>query len=67
MNKRESDRMYPTWAYQERIAAFLGPDPLDTATTLDPHRDEITGIASLRSQGPSYSAKRFKNATCNYN
>ncbi|MGO8698347.1 MAG: helix-turn-helix domain-containing protein [Limisphaerales bacterium] len=48
----ERDKVYPTWAYQPRLADYLGFDPFTNPTLGRPKGNETSGVAFLAPTGP---------------
>src|SRR5580693_9182628 len=48
----ETDRVYPAWAFQPRLVAYLGYDPFTNPALGRPLGNETTGVAILSPQGP---------------
>jgi len=48
----ECDRIYPAWAFQPRLAAYLGYDPFTEPTLGSPKRNEPSCVAILSPDAP---------------
>jgi transcriptional regulator with XRE-family HTH domain len=48
----ETDRVYPAWAFQPRLIAYLGYDPFTNPELGRPKGNETTGVAILAPTGP---------------
>jgi transcriptional regulator with XRE-family HTH domain len=48
----ECDRIYPAWAYQPRISAYLGYDPFTNPALGAPKGNETKGVALLSPDSP---------------
>ena len=48
----ETDRVYPAWAFQPRLIAYLGYDPFNNPTLGSPKGNETSCIAFLSQSGP---------------
>jgi len=46
----ECDRIYPSWAFQTRLIAYLGYDPFTEPTLGSPKRNETSCVAFLSSE-----------------
>ena len=59
----ETDRVYPAWAFQPRLAAYLGYDPFTDPTLGSPKRNEPSRVAILSPDAPHHGwseDKRFQ-------
>ena len=52
LSRWERDKVYPTWAQQTRVSAYLGYDPFIDPTLGRPKGNETIDVASLSSKGP---------------
>ena len=52
LSRWECDKVYPTWAQQTRVSAYLGYDPFIDPTLGRPKGNETIDVASLSSKGP---------------
>jgi transcriptional regulator with XRE-family HTH domain len=48
----ECDRIYPAWAFQPRLAAYLGYDPFTEPMLGSPKRNETSCVAFLSKDAP---------------
>ena len=48
----ETDKVYPAWAFQPRLVAYLGYDPFTNPALGRPLGNETAGVAILSSEGP---------------
>jgi DNA-binding XRE family transcriptional regulator len=48
----ETDRVYPAWAFQPRLIAYLGYDPFNDPTLGRPKGNEPSCVAFLSQSGP---------------
>ncbi len=48
----ETDRVYPDWAFQPRLIAYLGYDPFNDPTLGRPKGNETSGVAFLSPDAP---------------
>src|ERR1039457_1514026 len=49
----ECDRIYPSWAFQTRLIAYLGYDPFTDSTLGRPKGNESSCVAFLSSEAPA--------------
>ena len=57
----ETDRVYPAWAFQPRLAAYLGYDPFTDPTLGSPKRNEPSGVAILSPDAPITVGQKIKD------
>jgi hypothetical protein len=56
----ETDRVYPAWAFQPRIIAYLGFDPFTNTSLGSSHGNETHGVAFLLPGGPASIGQKIK-------
>jgi len=52
VSRWERDKVYPTWAQQTRVSAYLGYDPFIDPTLGRPKGNETIDVAFLSSKAP---------------
>jgi DNA-binding XRE family transcriptional regulator len=57
----ETDRVYPAWAFQPRLAAYLGYDPFTDPTPGSPKRNEPSGVDILSPDAPITVGQKIKD------
>jgi DNA-binding XRE family transcriptional regulator len=56
----ETDRVYPTWAFQPRLTAYLGYDPFSDPTLGRPKGNETSCVAFLSPDAPVTLGQKIK-------
>ena len=56
----ECDRIYPAWAFQPRLAAYLGYDPFTDQTLGRPKGNETSRVAFLSPDAPITLGQKIK-------
>jgi DNA-binding XRE family transcriptional regulator len=56
----ETDRVYPAWAFQPRLTAYLGYDPFTDPTLGSPKRNEPSCVAFLSPNAPVTLGQKIK-------
>jgi len=56
----ECDRIYPSWAFQTRLIAYLGYDPFTDPALGSPKRNETSCVAFLSPDAPVTLGQRIK-------
>jgi transcriptional regulator with XRE-family HTH domain len=56
----ECDRIYPSWAFQPRLIAYLGYDPFTETGLPDAKSNETSGVAFLSPDAPVYIGQKIK-------
>ena len=56
----ETDRVYPAWAFQPRLIAYLGYDPFNDPTLGSPKRNETSCVAFFSPGAPISSGQKIK-------
>jgi len=56
----ECDRIYPTWAFQRRLIAYLGYDPFTDPTLGSPKGNEPSCVAFLSPEAPATLGKKLQ-------
>jgi len=56
----ETDRVYPAWAFQPRLIAYLGYDPFTNPALGKPKGNETSCIAILSSAAPVTTGQKIK-------
>jgi DNA-binding XRE family transcriptional regulator len=57
----ETDRVYPAWAFQPRLAAYLDYDPFTDPTLGSPKRNETSGVAIISPDAPITVGQKIKD------
>jgi transcriptional regulator with XRE-family HTH domain len=57
----ETDRVYPAWAFQPRLIAYLGYDPFTNPALGKPKGNETSCIAILSPDTPVTTGQKIKN------
>ena len=60
LNLLECDRIYPAWAFQPRIIAYLGYDPFTKTGRLDTKSNENQGVAILSQNTPASIGQKIR-------
>jgi DNA-binding XRE family transcriptional regulator len=56
----ECDRIYPSWAFQTRLIAYLGYDPFTDPSLGSPKRNETSCVAFLSPDAPVTTGQKIK-------
>jgi len=56
----ETDRVYPAWAFQPRLIAYLGYDPFSNPALGSPKRNETSCVALLSPDAPGTIGQKIK-------
>jgi DNA-binding XRE family transcriptional regulator len=56
----ETDRVYPAWAFQPRLIAYLGYDPFNDPTLGNPKRNETSCVAFFSTDAPVTTGQKIK-------
>jgi transcriptional regulator with XRE-family HTH domain len=56
----ETDRVYPAWAFQPRLAAYLGYDPFTDSMLGSPKGNEPSCVAFLSPDAPATIGQKIK-------
>jgi len=56
----ETDRVYPAWAFQPRLTAYLGYDPFSDPTLGSPKGNETSCVAFLSLDAPVTIGQKIK-------
>ena len=56
----ECDRVYPAWAFQPRLASYLGYDPFNDPVLGSPKGNEPSDVAILSPDTPATTGQRIK-------
>src|ERR1035437_9537450 len=57
----ETDRVYPAWAFQPRLIAYLGYDPFTGLTPGKPKGNETSCVAFLTQDAPVTLGQKMKH------